>query len=184
MKLRLKEVLSDKGMRQAAVAEKAEITPGYMSLLVNGERSPSPDLVTRLATVLGVPVSELMEAPPQPGFAEEATAFAPTGPKETTIADLFKTKSKRVELYRMKKAAATLALLPDDILGVDRARPAKPGETVLVSQWHDDGSANTFTAIWAQSVLVPGDPVMPPVKYDEEDQSIGILGPVVGMVRI
>ena len=41
-------------MTQNQLASRAEITSGYVSLLVSGKRSPSPELRGRLMEILGV----------------------------------------------------------------------------------------------------------------------------------
>ncbi|MET9077023.1 helix-turn-helix transcriptional regulator [Streptomyces sp. NPDC004232] len=54
---------------QAAIAGLCGITERYLSLIENGKKTPSPDVLARLARELGVPVSALLsdEPPPESG---------------------------------------------------------------------------------------------------------------------
>lgn len=50
-----------KGLTQRALARKAKVAPGYIGLLESGvRRNPSLEVLRRLATALGVPVTELL----------------------------------------------------------------------------------------------------------------------------
>jgi len=56
---RLFQLIRLKGMRRTWVAEQLQITPNYLSKLMNGERRITPELAVRIADVLGVPVNEV-----------------------------------------------------------------------------------------------------------------------------
>ncbi len=47
-------LLDERGMSQNELARRCGITPGHLSLLMNGKRGPSPQLRRRLQHVLGV----------------------------------------------------------------------------------------------------------------------------------
>jgi transcriptional regulator with XRE-family HTH domain len=50
-----------KGMTQRDLAERAEVTPGYIAQLEMGQKqNPSLAVLRRLARALGVPVAELV----------------------------------------------------------------------------------------------------------------------------
>ena len=58
----LKKLREEKGLSQAEVAKKAEVTDAYIAQLETGKRNnPSLDVLKRLARALGVPVAELLE---------------------------------------------------------------------------------------------------------------------------
>jgi transcriptional regulator with XRE-family HTH domain len=50
-----------RGLTQRELADKAEVTPGYVAQLELGmKKNPSLDVLKRLAKALGVPVTELL----------------------------------------------------------------------------------------------------------------------------
>lgn len=57
---RLREVRSSRGLTQAQLAEKAEVTTSYITRLENGSSAPGIDLVARLAAALGTTVADLL----------------------------------------------------------------------------------------------------------------------------
>ena len=59
---RVRELRQAKGLSQQALAGDG-ISPGYVSLIESGKRTPSPTAVARLAERLDVPVSELVDEP-------------------------------------------------------------------------------------------------------------------------
>ncbi len=65
MKLRLKELLEERQLKQVWLVNKLDLSPGYVSHLVGNTRTPSPALLARLADAFGVPVAQLMaDRPP------------------------------------------------------------------------------------------------------------------------
>ena len=56
----LRKRRAELGLRQKHVAERVGITEDYLGLIERGQRSPSTDLLDRLARELGVPVSWLI----------------------------------------------------------------------------------------------------------------------------
>lgn len=57
----LKALREGKGLTQATLAKKAGVTEAYVSMIESGERkAPSLPVLRRLATALGVPVTELL----------------------------------------------------------------------------------------------------------------------------
>jgi transcriptional regulator with XRE-family HTH domain len=58
----LKALRQDRGLSQAQLAAKAEVTAAYVTQLETGaKKNPSLDVLKRLAKALGVPVTELLE---------------------------------------------------------------------------------------------------------------------------
>lgn len=65
--VRLRETRIARGMTQAVLAERAEVSVAYIGRLERGEAAPGIDLVARLATALGVKMAELLpESDPPP----------------------------------------------------------------------------------------------------------------------
>lgn len=59
--LRLKEVLSEQGVTGVQLAEKMGVTPQYISGIVREKGSASIDVLSKIASILGVPISSLFE---------------------------------------------------------------------------------------------------------------------------
>src|SRR6185369_16811457 len=64
--VRLRELRHSRGMTQAQVAEKAQVTVSYVGRLEAGGAAPGIDLVARLAVALGVTLGELLPTLPTP----------------------------------------------------------------------------------------------------------------------
>ena len=58
----IKRLRQTKGLTQAELAKKAQVTRPYITMLENGVRkAPSLHMLRRLAKALGVPVTALLE---------------------------------------------------------------------------------------------------------------------------
>lgn len=77
---RLRELRRGRGMSQVELAEKAHITPSYVTRLENGSTAPNLDTLSRLATALGVALTELLPitapADPVQSLREQARRLA------------------------------------------------------------------------------------------------------------
>jgi putative transcriptional regulator len=58
--MRLRTLRRQKGLTQAAVAKRAGVTREYVNKLEAGRYDPTVGVVTRLARVVGVPLTELL----------------------------------------------------------------------------------------------------------------------------
>lgn len=65
--------MSRLGLRQVDIAEKVEITASYMSLIVKGDKYPSPGVLRDLAEAMDIPEHLLRQRPPD-NLAVQATA--------------------------------------------------------------------------------------------------------------
>ena len=63
MKLRMKEVLKEKGVTSVWLSSQIGITRPNTSNIVSGKRKPSLDTLERIALALCVPVTDLFEPP-------------------------------------------------------------------------------------------------------------------------
>jgi transcriptional regulator with XRE-family HTH domain len=65
---RLREVRASRGLTQAALAERAEVSEAYVGRLERGQAAPGIDLVEKLAQALGTTAADLLlaSAPPNP----------------------------------------------------------------------------------------------------------------------
>jgi transcriptional regulator with XRE-family HTH domain len=64
---RLKALRSAKGWTQQELADKAGLTPAFLSYLENGSRSGSLESLLKLATALGAEPEQLLAGKPLPG---------------------------------------------------------------------------------------------------------------------
>ncbi|WP_439628565.1 helix-turn-helix domain-containing protein [Gemmata sp.] len=81
-----------RGMTQADLAQKADISPTYVSELENADSTPGIDLIDRLARALGVEAAELLPVKgidPLPALKEQAGdlfgKLLASGDKETFL---------------------------------------------------------------------------------------------------
>jgi len=58
--MRLRRLRLQKGLTQAIVANKAGVTREYVNKLEAGRHDPTVGVLTRLASVVGVPLSKLL----------------------------------------------------------------------------------------------------------------------------
>src|SRR6187431_1653801 len=63
---KLRERRLERGMSQAELARQAQVTTNYVSRLEGGRAAPGIDLAARLATALGVTISDLLPMPTPP----------------------------------------------------------------------------------------------------------------------
>lgn len=58
---KIKSLLYEMGMQQKEFAEAIGVNPSFVSLMFDGKRTPKPDTFCKMADVLGVQPSELVE---------------------------------------------------------------------------------------------------------------------------
>lgn len=63
---RLRELRTSRGLTQAQLAERAEVTLSYITRLEAGSYAPGIDLVQKLAAALGTSAADLLPAADQP----------------------------------------------------------------------------------------------------------------------
>jgi transcriptional regulator with XRE-family HTH domain len=66
---RLREFRISRGLTQAQLAEKAQVTVSYITRLESGSYAAGIDLAARLAAALGTPVADLLPTDPPPDDA-------------------------------------------------------------------------------------------------------------------
>lgn len=64
--LRIKEIIKAKGITAKELAAKIGISEGALSLAING--NPTVETLVKIASALGVTVSELFDAPKEWGY--------------------------------------------------------------------------------------------------------------------
>jgi transcriptional regulator with XRE-family HTH domain len=79
---RIREIRESRGMNQDRLADKAQISKGFLSDIENGKRNPSSDNLLRIANVLGASLDYLMKGEVQ----EEEQTRTVQIPPELSIA--------------------------------------------------------------------------------------------------
>ncbi len=58
---KIKKLIDDKGIKQKKLAEAAGVSGAYMSLIIQGKRSPTVGILKKIADFLGVTIDELLD---------------------------------------------------------------------------------------------------------------------------
>jgi transcriptional regulator with XRE-family HTH domain len=82
-KLYIGQWLKRLGMKQVEIARACDIGESHMSLIVSGDKYPSPGLLAEVARAMGVPEHVLRQQPP-----DEATVRATAGLDPAVLARL------------------------------------------------------------------------------------------------
>jgi transcriptional regulator with XRE-family HTH domain len=101
---RLRELRAERGMTQADLAGRAEVTPTYMSKLERAGAAPGIDLVEKLATALGVGIAELLPV----GSSTDAEAVSREQARK-----LFESVMKNADLQTFALLNPLLAMLAE-----------------------------------------------------------------------
>lgn len=84
MKLRIKEIMVEKGVSSISLAKSLNVSKQTISNIINGRTMPSVDTLEKAANILGVPIWQIFDDPKK--VAEHLTS-------EATL-----TEDKRVEI--------------------------------------------------------------------------------------
>lgn len=63
----IQRLLIDRGLKAASLAREAQLNPGHLSRIINGEAYPSIEGLHRIACVLGVTPGTLLDGAPNQG---------------------------------------------------------------------------------------------------------------------
>ena len=182
MILALKALMAERGITQAQLAEMTQTSPGYISLLVNNQRQPSPAMLAKVADVLGVSVGDLFGSNRGPGLAEPVKPFEPASRTDREFVRLLSAGRKGVEVFRMQKSVPGLMLARGDLIAVELGRAPATGDNILVTEIAETGEASTYAARWIDPWIVDGDPGEPPRSLDN-DGTLAVLGVICGALR-
>jgi DNA-binding XRE family transcriptional regulator len=186
MKLRIKELMTQRGIKQARLAETVELSPGYLSLIVSGHRDPSPAVLTKLATALGASVSDLFDdaGSNSNGFAEPSVEpiDMPRSEAAALCAALGVTAAHPA-VSKIKTHAPAFSLSEGDCLLVDLKGKIADGKLVLATVSSDDGYEFATGLYRLQDPwLIPKDPAGTAIRVDDSG-NVAILGCVMGATR-
>lgn len=170
-------------MTQVALAERAGISPGFLSELMSGRKEPSMATLRALATALDLGVSDLQAdgwsqaRSPSAGFAEDhAAAF--TG----ELPDLSPRPTPARPIYTARHMLPALGIMQGDLLVIDLKASAQPGDTVLATEIDDAGAARTIVARNAPPWIIPGDGSA--LKRVDQSGRLAIPGVVAAVIRL
>lgn len=179
MNLRIGEILRDKKLSQVALAERADISPGYLSEIIAGKKDPSLRTLSAIAEGLSVPVRELYAAAgatapsPQPGFSESDVKPLERDPAEARdYARLLAPGMRHPSLFQALRSTPLFGIFAGDLLLVDLKPDLATGAMVLVNETTADGSAITTIRRLALPFLLTGDPTDAVLRMDTEVHSI------------
>ncbi|MDO6483073.1 helix-turn-helix domain-containing protein [Shimia thalassica] len=199
MKIYLKETLKARGIKQADLAKLVGVSPGYISELVAGKKTPSIETLNRILSATGASAAELYGesetsnkldaelADPAPSGFSEPTA-APFSPKNATttnraIKDLFP-KTKHITTYTLSQSIPGFLLSSDDILIIELQGTPKDGDLVIANLVDmDTGEAKTVARRKFSDWLIPADMKIPANNTNTENPSCSILGIISGSIR-
>ena len=186
MNLRIKEIMKLKAVRQARLAEMLDISPGYLSLLMNNQRNPSPLMLTRIAEALEVEVPELFATsePTATGFREpDVTPIDMTRHDAERLCKSLGIKAKHPAFYDLNTSALAFGMVAGDRLAIDLVGSLENGDMVMATI--TDGSqekARTAIYRWFDPWLISTEPLAAPTRM-EGSGNVAIVGKVCGLSR-
>lgn len=186
MTLRIKDIMKLKGIKQAHLAVTLDISPGYLSLLMNNQRNPSPAMLSRIAKALEVNVPDLFvtDDAEMSGFREPQVApITMTQHDADRLCRALGVTAKHPSFYDLSLSAPAFALTKGDRLAVDLNAKPSPGDLVIATVMDPhNASGSTSVYRWLEQWLLPSDPTETPVKMSD-DGAASIVGRVCGIAR-
>lgn len=186
MKLSLGPLLKRLDIKQARLAEMADLSPGYVSSIVSGHKKPSLQTLENIADVLGVQVAALYSGTderesvpnrPPVGLSEDAIAFIEAPPNESL------SPSHHEQFLVAKVAVPSLCILQGDIIHVDLQSRRTRGIAVVTRADTETGHAQTLLRhVEIHGILpaIPGQPIEP---FSTEHTETSVLGWVTRITR-
>ncbi|WP_299558673.1 helix-turn-helix transcriptional regulator [uncultured Sulfitobacter sp.] len=194
MALDIRTALKERGKTQAWLADEVGVSRGYMSELLSQKKSPSHELLLKLASALNVSPAKLFdeESPiPEPGetgtmrqgFAEAGSAcLAPPGAGRTSLAAIASTV-RHSQNYIATETLPVFLMQRGDVITVDAAAKAKPGDIVVINQVNMiTNESVSHVARWTGHNFLLGDPTAS-IQTDHDVLTVSIMGVVRGLSR-
>ena len=191
MTLAIGTALKHKGMTQAALADKVEVSRGFMSEIISGKKTPSLETLQKIATALGVSPAELYKVSPR-GMAEageayhseaSASPYSQVSAKLTGAIHALAPSAKHPQTFRVDKTQLGFALTEGDVLVVDINDQPKDGDLVITTTTDmDTGEGVTNIRRWLSPWLIPSDITDKAVKLSD-DGAVAIMGVIKAVLR-
>lgn len=195
MELNLGYLLKTRGMKPSELADKIDVSRGYVSDIISGKKAPSLEMVARIAQATGASAAELFDgqvvphAAPKPavdnaGFEEGATVYFI---QEGERAEAPKTgvKGRHIQYMRVQRNHAAFGLLKGDELTIDLSAKSPHGQLAIVTQ-ADLLTGNAFTKIKriTPDQILGDDPTEPVESWKSGGHNYAVLGSIISVYRL
>ncbi len=185
MTIRLGKILKEKGMKQVQLVEATGLTPGYVSLIVSGKKTPSMRVLQDIADAIGVTMSEMYEEQDQTihatplHLAESEASFTPKSVKQK-----IETRPKTLETWTVSHNVLALGLLIGDAMEIDISPSSISSGIALINRtdMHSDESLTLIRRVEGETIM-PNSPHEPVVQVGGEAVTYSILGWVTSVHR-
>lgn len=175
----IKARLTGRHGEKSEIARAIGVSSKQMSEILAGVRRIQHSEALRLMEHFG----EAPAPPAHAGLEEGAAEFVTPEPGSLAqeLLRVVRRQFPRAELYRVTEGDVMFATLPGDMLILDLSRRPETGDTVIctVTDVQTDAS-RTLVRKFIDPWLINSNAH---TRIDANDQGIGILGPVVGLVR-
>lgn len=173
---------------KANLARAMGINPDQLSKVLTGKREVQADEIPGALEFFGLSIEgRAGDTAIAWGMEEsEAEPFNQTGSQRSVLEALARAGRpvRQPESYRMRRSAPGFGLMAGDSLLVDGNATPAPGDLVLVTQVDTDtGEGTTLLRRMVPPWLISDDPSHPPLRVDDDDQSIATLGVIRGSYR-
>lgn len=170
MKNAIGRILHRHNMTQSELAERIEVSKGFVSEIISGRKRPSVATLQKIAEALQVPIDQLYETG---DTSRSAHRMAITGFTESdlvpledhlkpecdallALGKLSQAPANHPALYRTRRAVPAFSILAGDILLIDLKPNPLDGQAVLVQVTNPEtGEADTRLAIWRDGSAWP-----------------------------
>jgi len=188
MKNHIAELLRGGGRSQKWLADETGFNPSYISLLISGQKSPSPDAMERIALAFGRALGDVFEVEGFAGFDEsQAEPFQP-GPRADPVSraiDALKSGLRKAQVWRSRVQDAGLSIQVGDLLVLETQPPFADGTVLVTVADPDTGDAHTeLRRLHGRHLIASSPQASQPVLDAQTDQSTGILGRVSHVLHL
>lgn len=183
----IKRRINDRPGVQTRLGMALGLDKSATSRLVNGHRGIKSHEVARIVQFFQALDNDIpTRAPSFHGFSEPDAA--PFRPKDRALsAQMFRQlapSARAPETYRCGRDLLPFGFLTGDILIIDLgAKPADGDLCILTLADTDTGESVTMIRRYVSPWLIAPDPSESPYRLADEDQAVGLLGPIKASVR-
>lgn len=185
MKLNLNPFMRAANMNLTELATSVGIGKGYASDIRSGKKTPSPEVIAKIAAALGVEPGAIIDSPPPDGLQKPAADFfmadAVAKPLRNNIASLIATitpDARKAAMWKSVRSAPAFGILVGDVLIVDLGAGPLAGDLVICTP--EDYYSITLLRRWAGPYLLSDTSGQPTIS---STRGIAILGVVRGVLR-
>lgn len=166
---------------KAEIARAIGVKSKQISEILSGARRVQHDEALRLLEYFGESAPGDTGHPPGFGEGTVAALVPERGTPADEILRVARQTFQHPQLYRATRGDQLSAIVAGDLLIVNLGQEPDDGQTVVCTLTDlDTGTGETFVKRLARPWLLTASDQ---VRIEDDDQSIGILGPVVGIIR-